>query len=155
MARKNIPVILLVISLAVVAGLPHIAPKVHGPVSSPSIVGWGGSRLEGNQEYTSPAQVPSIIFPGENASDQEVLARTLVERGFNAIRVSFAPYCTSPNGFMSSYNYTRLERAVKIAATLGLWIIVDYHGYNDTFSQPTCWLNFWSNVTSQFKDSYS
>src|SRR5947209_20095397 len=37
------------------------------------------------------------------------------------------------------------------------WIIVDYHGYSDVFnsSTATCWLNFWSGVTNQFKNSYS
>ena len=80
------------------------------------------------------------------------------------MRVSFAPYCTNPDGFLSRYNSTRLERAIRIAETFDLWIIVDYHGYSDVFNTTTiangetvqqCWLNFWSGVTSQFSNGYS
>src|SRR5207249_1123562 len=107
--------------------------------------------------------IPSIVFPDESASDQEILARSIVQSGSNAMRVSFAPYCTNPDGFLSRYNSTRLERAIKIAETLGLWIIVDYHGYGDVFNTTEvngvkvqqCWLNFWSGVTSQFSNGYS
>src|SRR5207247_4571867 len=74
-----------------------------------------------------------IVFPGESASDQEILARSIVQSGSNAMRVSFAPYCTNPDGFLSRYNSTILERAIRIAETFDLWIIVDYHGYSDVF----------------------
>jgi len=134
-----------------------------GTVTPPSIVGWGGSRLIENEIYRVAA-IPSIVFPGENASDQEILARSIVQSGSNAMRVSFAPYCTNPDGFLSRYNSTRLERAIRIAETFDLWIIVDYHGYSDVFNTTTiangetvqhCWLNFWSGVTSQFSNGYS
>lgn len=152
---RNTPTIVLVLVLALFMTIPHLTGPVHGSSSPiPSLVGWGGSRLVENENYSTPS-IPSIVFPGENASDQEILSRTIVQDGSNAIRASFAPYCTNPNGFISPYNNTRLSRAIKIAATLGLWIIVDYHGYNDTFNQPSCWLNFWNGLVSQFKNSYS
>ena len=148
------PVFLLILFLVLLAGLLQFPQPADAATTTPSIVGWGGSRLQENENYSGPL-IPSIVFPWENASDQEILARTIVQDAGNAIRVSFAPYCTNPNGFMSPYNTTRLARTIDIAKTLGLWIIIDYHGYNDTFNQPSCWLNFWSGITNQFKNSYS
>src|SRR6266540_3547971 len=158
---KRFPV-LLVLWLVLLTGIPHVAETVATGTNPPTIQGWGGSRLIENRNYTGPA-IPSIVFPGENASDQELLARTLVERGLNAMRVSFAPQCTNPNGFLGPYDSNRLDRAIRIAKTLGLWIIVDYHGYADVFNTTSvngvtvqqCWLNFWSGITGQFKNAYS
>jgi len=159
---KSIAVAALILCLSVFINLPHVAQTASGTVTPPSMVGWGGSRLIENENHLGAA-IPSIVFPGESASDQEILARSIVQSGSNAMRVSFAPYCTNPDGFLSRYNSTRLERAIKIAETLGLWIIVDYHGYGDVFNTTEvngvkvqqCWLNFWSDVTSQFSNSYS
>ncbi len=160
---KSIALAALILWLSVFINLPHVAQTAAGTVTPPSIVGWGGSRLIENEIY-KVAAIPSIVFPGENASDQEILARSIVQSGSNAMRVSFAPYCTNPDGFLSRYNSTRLERAIRIAETFDLWIIIDYHGYSDVFNKTTipngetvqqCWLNFWSGVTSQFSNSYS
>src|SRR2546427_10679251 len=118
---------LLLLAIAVV---PTIRDTARSVPQSPVIFGWGGSRLVENTLYSNTT-IPSIVFPFKNASDQEVLARRIVEMGLNAIRISFAPYCTNPNGFMSPYNATRLDRAIRIGQTLGVWIIVDYHGYED------------------------
>jgi hypothetical protein len=119
------------------------------------ILGWGGSRLVENTLYSNTT-IPSIVFPSEEASDQEALARRVVEMGLNAIRISFAPYCTDPNGFMSPYNSTRLNRAIRIGETLGIWIIIDYHGYDDMSNSTVagCWLNFWRTVLTDFSSSY-
>ena len=105
------------------------------------------------QNLTGPS---SLVFPGENASNFEQVARTEaeVQFGYNAIRVSFAPYCsvqyglntaTSPQDFMGNYSEAQLVRAVTIAEYFSLWILVDYHGSAD-FANTTltdCWLNFW------------
>ncbi len=105
------------------------------------------------QNLTGPS---SLVFPGENASNFEQVARTEagVQFGYNAIRVSFAPYCsvqyglntaTSPQDFMGNYSQAQLIRAVKIAEYFSLWILIDYHGSAD-FANTTltdCWLNFW------------
>ena len=160
---KSIALAALILWLSVFINLPHVAQTAAGTVTPPSMVGWGGSRLIENEKHLGVA-IPSVVFPGESASDQEILARSIVQSGSNAMRVSFAPYCTNPDGFLSRYNSTRLERAIRIAETFDLWIIVDYHGYSDVFNTTTiangetvqqCWLNFWSGVTSQFSNGYS
>jgi len=124
------------------------------PTSTPVLGGWGGTRLmDTAQNLTGPS---SLVFPGENASNFEQVARTEaeVQFGYNAIRVSFAPYCsvqyglntaTSPQDFMGNYSQAQLIRAVKIAEYFSLWILIDYHGSAD-FANTTltdCWLNFW------------
>ena len=124
------------------------------PTSTPVLGGWGGTRLmDTAQNLTGPS---SLVFPGENASNFEQVARTEaeVQFGYNAIRVSFAPYCsvqyglntaTSPQDFMGNYSQAQLIRAVKIAEYFSLWILIDYHGSVD-FANTTltdCWLNFW------------
>src|SRR6266702_7531409 len=105
---------LIMLALVVLATIPE---RAHSVPQSPVILGWGGSRLVENTLYSN-ATVPSIVFPLERASDQEVLARRIVELGLNAIRISFAPYCIDPNGFMSPYNSTRLDRAIRIGQSL-------------------------------------
>ena len=151
-SKSSSSLALLILALAVVATIREPARSVP---QSPVILGWGGSRLVENTLYSNTT-IPSIVFPFKNASDQEVLARRLVEMGLNAIRISFAPYCTNPNGFMSPYNATRLDRAIRIGQTLGVWIIVDYHGYEDMSNSTVaeCWLSFWRNVLTDFSSRY-
>jgi aryl-phospho-beta-D-glucosidase BglC (GH1 family) len=76
--------------------------------------------------------------------------------GLNAIRISFAPHCTDPNGFMSPYNSSKLDRAIRIGEALGLWVIIDYHGYEDMSNSTVagCWLSFWRTVLTDFRSSY-
>jgi len=121
----------------------------------PIVIGWAGSRLMESSRF-SPSYTASDVFPGENASDMEMQARMLGQKGSNAYRASFAPYCTDPNGFFGTYNASQLHRSIEIAAHYGLWIIVDYHGYDDlrTNSSTSCWLNFWGGVVRQFTGSY-
>jgi hypothetical protein len=104
----------------------------------------------------SPSSPLSEVFPGENASNQEMQAKMVVEKGFNAYRASFAPYCTDPNGFFGKYNASQLYRSIEIAAHYGLWIVVDYHGYDElqTGGSTLCWLSFWDGVVKQFTGSY-
>src|SRR2546430_1405101 len=152
MKRASSFLALFLLALAVLATIPD---RAHSVPQSPVILGWGGSRLVENTLYSNTT-IPSIVFPFENASDQEVLARRIVEMGLNTIRISLAPYCTDPNGFMSPYNSTRLERAIRIGETLGMWIIVDYHGYEDVSNSTVggCWLSFWRTVLTDFSSSY-
>ena len=151
-SKSSSSLALLLLALTVVATIRDPARSVP---QSPVIFGWGGSRLVENTLYSNTT-IPSIVFPFKNASDQEVLARRIVEMGLNAIRMSFAPYCTNPNGFMSPYNATRLDRAIRIGQTLGVWIIVDYHGYEDMSNSTVagCWLSFWRNVLTDFSSKY-
>src|SRR5207237_9265782 len=96
---------LILLALVVLAPIPN---QAHSVPESITVNGWGGSRLVENTLYSNTT-IPSIVFPLENASDQEVLARRTVDMGLNAIRISIATYCSHPNGFMSPYNPTSLH----------------------------------------------
>ncbi|TMI56695.1 hypothetical protein E6H15_00570, partial [Candidatus Bathyarchaeota archaeon] len=86
MPSKSIAVAALILCLSVFINLPHVAQTASGTVTPPSMVGWGGSRLIENENHLGAA-IPSIVFPGESASDQEILARSIVQSGSNAMRV--------------------------------------------------------------------
>ncbi len=124
------------------------------PVVGPAVVGWGGVRLDAAAENNANPQ--SLVFPSERASDMEVEAARMYAMGFNAFRVSFQSACASPQE-MGLYNSTLLSRAIAIAQHYNMWIIVDYHGYNDLASDSSanCWLNYWRPVVTDFKTSYS
>ncbi len=128
-------------------------PYVHG-TGGAVIVGWGGAQLNETGKFSldSPA---SEVFAGEQASNQEMQVRRLAEMGLNAVRVSFESQCTTWRE-AGPYNATHLERSFSIAERFRFWIIVDYHGFNDTSSEATvdCWVSFWAGVISQFKDRY-
>jgi hypothetical protein len=127
----------------------------------PVLVGWGGVRIDeavvggGGKQPTNPPA--SAVFPGEPATSMELLLAALKPMGYNVVKVSFNPLCTDPNGFFTPYSATILQRAIQIAQHFDFWIVVDYHGYTEPFipSTSACWLNFWSGVISQFKNSYS
>jgi len=142
-------------SLVVLVVLFTYVPVSHATQTPPIVIGWSGSRLMESIRF-SPSNAPSEVFPGENASNQEMQAQKLVQNGFNAYRASFAPYCTDPNGFFGKYNASQLSRSIEIAAHYGLWIIVDYHGYDDlqTDTSHSCWLSFWDGVVQQFTGAY-
>jgi hypothetical protein len=86
----------------------------------------------------------------------ELLLIEMKAMGYNTVRVNFDPSCTGSQ-YMSAYSATNLQRAIQIAQHFSFWIIIDYHGYSEVFNSTTgtCWLNFWSGVTNQFKNSYS
>jgi PKD repeat protein len=131
-----------------------------GSSTVPVLIGWGGIRLDEaavgggvNQPSNPPA---SLVFPGEKATNMELILIEMKAMGYNTVRVDFDPYCTGSQ-YMSTYSATNIQRAIQIAQYFGFWIIIDYHGYSEPFnsSQASCWLNFWSGVTSQFKNSYN
>src|SRR6266516_5555781 len=93
MKRASSFLALFLLALAVLATIPD---RVHSVPQSPVILGWGGFRLFENTLYSNTT-VPSIVFPFENASDQEVLARRVVELGRDTIIISFPPYCNDPH----------------------------------------------------------
>lgn len=131
-----------------------------GTSTLPILVGWGGVRLDeaavggGVRQPNNPP--PSAVFPGEPAANMELLLAKLQPLGYNIVKVSFDPSCTGSQ-YMSPYNATNLQRAIQVAQHFGFWIVVDYHGFTEPFdpNQSSCWMNFWSGVVSQFKDSYS
>src|SRR6267143_1760226 len=131
-----------------------------GTTSVPVLIGWGGIRLDkaavGGGVQQPPTSTPSVVFPGESATNMELLLIELKAMGYNIVRVNFDPSCTGSQ-YMSSYSAANLQRAITIAQHFGFWILIDYHGYSEVFNSTTatCWLNFWSGVTNQFKNSYS
>ena len=128
--------------------------------SVPMLIGWGGVRLDeavvGGGVHQPSNQTPSSVFPGESATNMELLLSELKPMGYNIVKVSFDPSCTGSQ-FMSSYSAANLQRAIQIAQHFGFWMVVDHHGFTEPFtpSSSSCWLNFWSGVVSQFRNSYS
>ncbi len=147
------------ISLAISSSILFSPPPgVHASVTSsaPVLGGWGGARLvDSGQNLTAPA---SLVFSGERQSNFEQIALRQVQLGYNAIRASFAPYCSVlyglnhavPQDFMGNYSAIQLARAISIAQYFNLWIAVDYHGYADFVNSTLvdCWMNFWFGPNS-------
>ncbi len=129
-------------------------PVSYNFIVSPTVVGWGGVRLDESQ--ANSANPPSQVFPGEAASNMELQVQRLQSRGFNAIRVSFQSACSSPQG-MGAYDPAWLNRAITITQQYSFWIIVDYHGYNDLTNSTgvSCWLGYWNPIVQQFMNTYS
>src|SRR5437879_10126810 len=122
-SRRSLAIFLLV-SLAISGvALFSRSYQAHGLdlSSAPLIGGWGGVRLKDvSQNFTGPS---SIVFPGERASNLEQIAIRESQLGFNAIRSSFAPYCSiqyglsnsSPPDFMGNYTQESLpERSASL-----------------------------------------
>jgi PKD repeat protein len=123
----------------------------------PLVIGWGGVALNEVERF-APSNPPSLVFPGEPASNMESVVMLMQSKGMNGIRVSWDPPCTtSPSPIGANYTAARALTAVQIASYYHFWIIFDYHGYTDPFTPATsaCWLSFWAGVTNQFKNSYS
>jgi hypothetical protein len=128
--------------------------------SVPMLIGWGGVRLDeaavGGGIHQPSSSTSSAVFAGESATNMELLLSELKPMGYNIVKVSFDPSCTGSQ-YMSSYSATNLQRAIQIAQHFDFWMVVDYHGFTEPFtsSSSSCWLNFWSGVVSQFRNSYS
>jgi PKD repeat protein len=125
------------------------------PPTNPVIIGWGGVALHEVAKFAS-GNPASQVFPGTTASDFEFVLQTMQVKGMNGVRVSWDPSCTtSPSPIGSSYSSADVATAIQIAQFYHFWIILDNHGYKDVFTATSCWLSFWSGVTSQFATSYS
>jgi len=123
----------------------------------PLVIGWGGVALNEVERFAA-SNPPSLVFPGEPASNMESVVMLMQSKGMNGIRVSWDPSCTtSPSPIGANYTAARALTAVQIASYYHFWIIFDYHGYTDPFTPATsaCWLSFWARVTDQFKNRYS
>src|SRR3989441_3059425 len=132
-----------------------VLPSSTGFGSVPVLIGWGGIRMD--ESAASTAGTPSAVFPGENASNMELLLIKLKALGYNTVRVDFDPYCTDTvdYNYMSVYSQTNAQRAVHIAQHYGFWIIIDYHGYSDIFRNTSCWLNYWKPIVQNIGPLYS
>ena len=147
--KPRLVLVVLVVVLLLIATHEAKAPPI-----APVIVGWGGSQVDEASRFEAITP-PSQVFAGEQASNQELQVQRLAAMGLNAFRVSFESQCTN---FREGgpYSSTNLERSFRIAEHFNFWIIVDYHGFNDTATTSTtyCWLGFWSELIQQFKMRY-
>jgi PKD repeat protein len=142
----------LTISVTVTSQPPPPPP----PGKSPTLVGWGGVRLEEAAAGSAGLSATSNVFPGESISSLEAHLQLFQSLGYNTVRVSFENQCNSPMPQLGPYSATNLDRAIKIAKYYNFWIIVDWHGYHDL--EPTylsCWLSTWKGIVQQFAGSYS
>src|SRR5438094_2709090 len=132
-----------------------VLPASTGSGSVPTLVGWGAVRMDESQ--AGSGGVSSAVFPGESASDMELLLIQLKAKGYNTVRVDFDPYCsdTVDYNYMSVYSQTNAQRAVQIAQHYGFWIIIDYHGYSDIFGNTSCWLSYWKPIIQNIGPLYS
>ena len=132
-----------------------VLPSSTGFGSVPVLIGWGGIRMD--ESAASTAGTPSAVFPGEYASNMELLLIKLKALGYNTVRVDFDPYCTDTvdYNYMSVYSQANAQRAVHIAQHYGFWIIIDYHGYSDIFRNTSCWLNYWKPIVQNIGPLYS
>ena len=131
-----------------------LSPSTGGS-SVPVLIGWGGIRMD--EAVANSGGTPSAVFPGESASNMELLVILLKAKGYNTVRVDFDPYCTDTvdYNYMSVYSQTNAQRAVAIAKSYGFWIIIDYHGYSDIFRNTSCWLNYWQPIVQNIGPLYS
>src|SRR5712664_3717157 len=141
------------------------------PQQPPVMIGWGGLRLDSATVtstlcttlsfqpcYHNTTFVASNVFPGQSQSDTERTVVKMKAMGFNTIRVSFAPYCTSPSGdghSDSPYSFTDAQNTIKIASYYHFWIVLRYAGNDDIATQTTCWLNYWQSIIQQLGPLYS
>src|SRR5207245_1119817 len=119
------------------------------------LIGWCGILMD--ESAASMAGTPSAVFPGEYASNMELLLIKLKALGYDTVRVDFDPYCTDTVDFnyMSVYSQTNAQRAVHIAQHYGFWIVIDYHGYSDIFRNTSCWLSYWKPIVQNIGPLYS
>src|SRR5438445_913618 len=132
-----------------------ILPASSGSGSVPTLVGWGAVRMDESQAGSGGAS--SAVFPGESASNMELLLIQMKAKGYNTVRVDFDPYCTDTVDYkyLSVYSQTNAQRAVQIAQHYGFWIIIDYHGYSDIFRNTSCWLSYWKPIVQNIGPLYA
>src|SRR2546422_1226265 len=127
---KEIPRPIIVSGLLALVLFPFLMPANTSQDFVPAVVGWGGARLE-DAHLSRANNTISEVFPSQKASNLEMQVQRLASLGYNGFRVDFESQCTNwkEDG---PYNATNLERAFSIAEHFNFWIIVDYHGFNDT-----------------------
>src|SRR3989441_581701 len=130
-------------------------PASTGSGSVPTLVGWGAVRMDESQAGSGGTS--SAVFPGESASNMELVLIEMKAKGYNTVRVDFDPYCTDTvdYNYMSVYSQTNAQRAVQIAQHYGFWIIIYYHGYSDVFRNTSCWLSYWKPIVQNIGPLYS
>src|SRR5256884_2723692 len=132
-----------------------VLPSSRAIGSVPALIGWGGIRMD--ESVANTGGTSSAVFPGEYASNMELVLIELKAKGYSTVRVDFDPYCTDTvdYNYMSVYSQTNAQRAGHIAQHYGFWIIIDYHGYSDIFRNTSCWLNYWKPIVQNIGPLYS
>jgi hypothetical protein len=146
-------------SLVIATSCTSNCPAQQPPV----MIGWGGSRLDAATTtcssvcFQNSTHAPSNVFPGQSQSDMERLIVRMKAMGLNTIRVSFAPYCTTPSGDRSDspYSFSDAQNMIKIANYYNFWIVLRYDGNYDISATTTCWLNYWQPIIQQLGPLYS
>ncbi len=105
----------------------------------PLIYGWGGILAVGSVHFNN-SNPPSLVFPGEQASNTEVTFAEMKSRGYNGARVAIIDPGNQPDS--NSYDSNAWHRTLTIAGLFSLYIIGDDHEYSITSS----WLPFWRTV---------
>lgn len=176
--RKFTPLVFLIAAMLLLSNfLPSMAVFETSPISSygaiqyppfPLLQGWGGVRLQEVTRYSEPltgnlrTEPPSEVFPGEVASDAEMTMRLLKERGYNAIRALFEDPRDYINGrdltipweLYWVWNAEWFEKFVEIARHYDLWMICDYHEYDEPYLYEEEWISLWQTIISTYKDLY-
>lgn len=124
-------------------------------MSYPLVGGWGGVRIKEAAEFSS-GNPASIVFSGERASDTETALRMMKDRGYNCFRSHFcSPLLEPENQAFWGWDHTLFERTLEMARALDMWIIVDYHGYDDLRLRRNDWISWWrTNIIRQYRNSY-
>lgn len=128
----------------------------YGTIRTRALMGgWGGVRLY-ESTYGDPGNPASIVFPGEQASNAEMVMQLMKERGYNTVRVMFeSPVLENPERWEWNWNDGWFQKTLIIAEKLDMWIIIDYHAYEDLRDRPDEWVAWWrDNIISKYKDAY-
>ena len=147
-------IVLLICAIALALPLTSVQDRLRGglanlqtpvPLSSiggsstPLIYGWGGILAVGAVHFGF-ANMPSKVFPGEQASNTEVTFAEMKARGYNGARVAIIDPGNQPDSGV--YNSSAWGRTLALAQHYGLYVIGDDHEYNVSSS----WLPFWQTV---------
>lgn len=130
------------------------------PKSTPLLGGWGGVRLSESARYTGETNnslrtsPKSVAFEGEVASNAEMAMLYMKNQGWNAIRAYWEPP-TSQQSPEWGYNSEWMARMINIAKALGMYVIIDCHGYTDAYQYNENWTDTWTSIISTFRDSYT
>jgi len=141
--------------------VPSYGTISYDDANDPLLGGWGGVRLVETTRYTnieadSPRTTPpSIVFPGEVASNAEMTLIYMKSQGYNTVRACWRPPTTEPITGWNPYNDVWMQRFIEIAKALDMWIIADSHDYFDHYQYEDGWIEHWRHVLSTFKDTYT
>lgn len=117
-----------------VAGISTRTPNSQTTTRVPIIQGWGG-----------------VTLAEASTTDMQLTLQRLNQSGYDGVRVSFSGTATGcSSGELGSWDSSWFSQTVKLAQPYNMWVILDYHSYNDTIN-GVCqaeWLTFWKGILS-------